>query len=164
MRFRAKLGSAGFDVGDDTRLPSDLAVLRNGFSIPHERRRTVWECHAAVSEHGRKQLYAISPPSRLTASKRAADLPTPSAPGPNSRHRPTVIYQSIAAISSRHRIDPDLISSVIRAESNFNAHAVSPQGRTGVHATDAENGVQLGVANRLIHRRMWMAAQSIFVN
>src|SRR5437667_12593800 len=114
-----------------TSFASDLAVLRNGFSIPHER-------HEQIGTITRLYLtldgtnYADVPTEQIEHfEKGPAELPAPkvqAAPAglavPPST--PATLDQAIAAGSQRYQLDADLIASVIRAESNFNPHAVSP--------------------------------------
>jgi soluble lytic murein transglycosylase-like protein len=50
-------------------------------------------------------------------------------------------------ISSRHHLDPDLVNSVIRAESGFNTRAVSPKGAQGLMQLMPQTASLLGVAN-----------------
>jgi len=53
----------------------------------------------------------------------------------------------INAVSSRHHLDPDLINSVIHAESGFNPRAVSPKGAQGLMQLMPQTASRLGVAN-----------------
>jgi soluble lytic murein transglycosylase-like protein len=53
----------------------------------------------------------------------------------------------VSAASSRNNIDPDLIFSVIRAESGFNPNAVSPKGALGLMQLMPETAALLGVQN-----------------
>jgi soluble lytic murein transglycosylase-like protein len=55
--------------------------------------------------------------------------------------------QAINTASDRTQIDPDLISSVIHAESGFNPHAVSPKGAQGLMQLMPKTAANLGVAN-----------------
>ncbi|MGH9523182.1 MAG: lytic transglycosylase domain-containing protein [Terriglobales bacterium] len=57
------------------------------------------------------------------------------------------IPDAIAAASDRHGIDADLLYSVIRAESDFNSHAVSPKGAQGLMQLMPATAANLGVAN-----------------
>ncbi len=46
-----------------------------------------------------------------------------------------------------NRLDPEFVASVIRAESNFKPHAVSPKGAQGLMQLMPSTAAQLGVAN-----------------
>ena len=49
--------------------------------------------------------------------------------------------------SGRYRLDPDLVNSVIKAESGFNVRAVSPKGAQGLMQLMPRDGFELGVPN-----------------
>ena len=49
--------------------------------------------------------------------------------------------------SSKNRLDPDFVSSVIKAESNFKTHAVSKKGALGLMQLMPSTAAQLGVAD-----------------
>jgi soluble lytic murein transglycosylase-like protein len=53
----------------------------------------------------------------------------------------------INAVSSRHHLDPDLINSVIHAESDFNPRAVSPKGAQGLMQLMPQTASRLGVVD-----------------
>jgi soluble lytic murein transglycosylase-like protein len=53
----------------------------------------------------------------------------------------------INSISARQHLDPDLINSVIHAESGFNPQAVSPKGAQGLMQLMPKTSTKLGVAN-----------------
>jgi soluble lytic murein transglycosylase-like protein len=57
------------------------------------------------------------------------------------------LQQLINATGDRHNIDPDFISSVIHAESDFNPHAVSHKGAQGLMQLMPQTASQLGVDN-----------------
>jgi len=62
--------------------------------------------------------------------------------------RPQVdLNQVVNDASGRYRLDPDLVASVIKAESGFNAHAISPKGALGLMQLMPGTASQLGVAN-----------------
>ena len=49
--------------------------------------------------------------------------------------------------SAEYHLDPDLVNSVIHAESGFNSHAVSPKGARGLMQLMPNTASQLGVNN-----------------
>ncbi|MBZ5599960.1 MAG: lytic transglycosylase domain-containing protein [Acidobacteriia bacterium] len=118
---------------------SDLAILRNGFSVRHEKRAVI----GAVT-----RLY----PS--TNSDSYIDIPTDQidhfekdlwSPPAATHAGPERLKDVISEVSGRHHLDPDLVSSVIRAESGFNPRAVSPKGAQGLMQLMPHTASQLGV-------------------
>ena len=121
---------------------SDLALLRNGFSIRHERREvvgSVTRLYLGMDSNG----YLDVPTTEIDHFEK--DLSAPAAgKTPRSSQEMTEV---INAVSSRHHLDPDLINSVIRAESGFNPRAVSRKGAQGLMQLMPQTASQLGVAN-----------------
>ena len=78
-------------------------------------------------------------------------LPTPVAS--NLAAPPSVATQAfdldqvVREASSKNRLDPDFVSSVIMAESNFKTHAVSKKGALGLMQLMPATAAQLGVAD-----------------
>ena len=58
---------------------------------------------------------------------------------------PTSLRPLILAAAREHQIDPGLISAVIRVESNFSPHAVSPKGARGLMQLMPATARRLGV-------------------
>jgi hypothetical protein len=117
---------------------ADLAILRNGFSIRHERREVVGEV---------TRLYLNRDGSGYVDVRSEEidhfehDL-SPSA-GTTALELPDVV----GAASHRYHLDPDLVNSVIRAESGFNPKAVSRKGAMGLMQLEPQTAAQLGVAD-----------------
>ncbi len=57
------------------------------------------------------------------------------------------LEQVVREASNRNRLDPDFVSSVIMAESNFKTHAVSKKGALGLMQLMPATAAQLGVAD-----------------
>jgi soluble lytic murein transglycosylase-like protein len=55
--------------------------------------------------------------------------------------------QLVREAAAKNRLDPDFVASVIRAESNFKPHAVSPKGARGLMQLMPSTAAQLGVAD-----------------
>ncbi len=135
---------------------AEMAVLRNGFSIRHERREVIGDVTrlyvkadgssyvdvpTAEIEHFEE---AESPAPENQASGLNSPLLTKGArdraPGPQLD-----LDEVVNAASGRYRLDPDLVSSVIKAESGFNVRAVSPKGAQGLMQLMPDTASKLGV-------------------
>jgi soluble lytic murein transglycosylase-like protein len=57
------------------------------------------------------------------------------------------LNQVVNSASAAYHLDPDLVNSVIHAESGFNSHAVSPKGAQGLMQLMPDTASKLGVAN-----------------
>jgi soluble lytic murein transglycosylase-like protein len=129
---------------------SDFAILRNGFSIRHERRETigtVTRLYLSADKAG----YVDIATDQIERFEKDSSPPPPSAP-PRSISlappaKPLNLNEVINSISDRHHIDPDLINSVIHAESGFNPRAVSPKGARGLMQLMPQTASRLGVSN-----------------
>lgn len=121
---------------------TDIAILRNGFSISHQRREVIGSVtRLYLSSDGAG--YADVPTSEIERIEPEL-LPPADWTIPESGHE---LPEVISTISNRHQLDPDLINSVIRAESDFNPKAVSPKGARGLMQLMPRTASQLGVAN-----------------
>jgi soluble lytic murein transglycosylase-like protein len=101
---------------------------------------------------------AIQPASQPLANKPAVTQPLakPLLPTPVSSNLTTApsaatqafdLDQVVREASSRNRLDPDFVRSVISAESNFKVHAVSKKGALGLMQLMPSTAAQLGVAD-----------------
>lgn len=136
----------------------EVAVLKNGFSIRHERREIVGNVtRLYVSADG--SSYIDVPTSDIEHYEPAPDVPasTPSgvanyarnasASAEKSAQTPVDLNEVVNTASGRYRLDPDLVNSVIKAESGFNVRAVSPKGAQGLMQLMPGTASQLGVPN-----------------
>ena len=120
---------------------ADVAVLRNGFSIRHERREvvgSVTRLYLGSETNG----YVDVPTDDIDHFE--ADLSVPAAA---QTHSSQSVDEVVNTVSGRHHLDPDLINSVIHAESGFNPRAVSPKGAQGLMQLMPQTASRLGVAN-----------------
>ena len=136
----------GLAVSSTVAFGSELAILHNGFSIRHEKSEIVGSVTRLYLGSDRSG-YVDIPTDQIDRFEK--DL-TPSIIVPASapvREQPQSLNQVIDTISDRHHLDPDLINSVIHAESGFNPRAVSPKGAQGLMQLMPRTASQLGVAN-----------------
>ncbi len=118
---------------------ADLAVLRNGFSIRHERREvlgSVTRLYLGADRDG----FVDVPTTEIDRFEQDLSVPL-------AAHGAQPMNEAINAVSSRHHLDPDLINSVIHAESGFNPKAVSPKGAKGLMQLMPQTASRLGVVN-----------------
>jgi soluble lytic murein transglycosylase-like protein len=120
-------------------LASELAVLHNGYTIRserHEVRGTITRLYM-VEGSG----YVDVPTSQID---HFAPDPTPPSPKTSQASSPP-LENVVATASSRHHLDPDLVNSVIHAESGFDPNAVSPKGAQGLMQLMPGTASRLGV-------------------
>src|SRR5579871_4932960 len=132
---------------------AEVAVLRNGFTIQHERREVVGELtRLYLSVDGASYVdvptmdidhYEEAPAPPVTSTPAAVSGPAAGFPA-----RPkTDLTDVVNEASGRYSLDPDLVNSVIKAESAFNVRAVSPKGAQGLMQLMPGTASQLGVPN-----------------
>lgn len=99
---------------------------------------------APVAAH-QATLATASQPAPVTAANKtsAQAVSVPAAPATQNVDLDQVVRE--AAI--KNRLDPDFVSSVIKAESNFKVHAVSKKGAQGLMQLMPGTAAQLGVAD-----------------
>jgi soluble lytic murein transglycosylase-like protein len=145
---------------------TDLAILHNGFSVRHERRENLGAKTRLYLSAGNSSYIDIATDQIERFEK---DMAPPVAPAASSASptaslaiapqriattanvvapaKPQNLNDVINTISDRHHLDPDLISSVIHAESGFNPRAVSPKGARGLMQLMPQTASKLGVSN-----------------
>lgn len=127
-------------VGGQLRA-AEMANLRNGFSIRHER-------HEMVGATTR--LYMSADPTGGYVDVPTAEIESfePAPPEPKNVSVPAKaqdLRTIVSAASDQHQVDADLIASVIHAESANNARAVSRKGAQGLMQLMPGTASKLGV-------------------
>jgi soluble lytic murein transglycosylase-like protein len=151
---------------------ADLAILSNGFSIRHDH-RVVMGATTRLFLTADGSSFTDVPTAEITSYEK--DLSPPPAPDPPAgalKANPAAATHSAAAVppafsasrstprpsaaelntvvnsaSETYHLDPDLVNSVIHAESGFNSHAVSPKGAQGLMQLMPQTANNLGVNN-----------------
>lgn len=127
-----------------TQLPAaEMANLRNGFSIRHER-------HEIMGEVTR--LYLTSGPSGSSLDVATDQIQGFEPAPPETANEPGAaagrdLRAIISDASARSHVDADFIASVIRAESAGNPKAISPKGAQGLMQLMPQTATTLGVKN-----------------
>jgi hypothetical protein len=139
-RFLGVIGMLGLSLGLHA---TDVAVLNNGFSIRHERREVTGPVtRLYVNTDG--SSYVDVPTSEIGHFE--TDL-TPAQVSVKATADSANLSDLISDVSGRHHLDPDLVNSVIHAESGFNPHAVSRKGAQGLMQLMPQTASRLGVEN-----------------
>jgi Transglycosylase SLT domain len=140
-----------------TCFAADLAVLRNGNAIRHERkeiRGAVTRLYTAVTNDG----YIEIPSDQIDHFERDIS-PVPASVGSRAQAGTSLnpwsqealtkegLNQALNSAGERHQIDPDFIRSVIKAESGFHPDAVSRKGALGLMQLMPGTALELGVTN-----------------
>src|SRR5271155_2908341 len=137
---------------------ADTAVLRNGFSIRHERRQVVGTITRLYIDGDNSSFVDVptaeidhfeAVPEESSASRPAKAKNDPAqSQSPAENFQPsTDLNEVVREASGTYHLDPDLVTSVIRAESGFNVRAVSPKGAQGLMQLMPQTASQLGVHN-----------------
>lgn len=154
-----------------TASATEVAILRNGFTIRHEKRILVGNTtrlflsttdETSFIDVPTAQIERIEPDLSPPPAPDPAPAPSatpqtgvvapPASPAaatsiPPAAHSTMGVADAVNAASDRYRLDPDLLNSVIRAESGFNPHAVSRKGAQGLMQLMPETASKLGVPN-----------------
>jgi soluble lytic murein transglycosylase-like protein len=134
-------------VGLVSALPlhaAELANLRNGFSIRHQRHETAGETTRLYMNESPDSGYIDVPTAEIESFEPAPhDAQEAAAQAPNLRDLNTIVNGA----SARNQVDADFIASVIRAESANNPRAVSPKGAQGLMQLMPQTASMLGVKN-----------------
>jgi len=154
---------------------ADLAVLKNGSTIPFLRKEEIGTITRLYIPGGHMDILTSQIASYDKDDLPLDDLSSGAQPAPSSpmmtnapmvpaSSAPAKVQQASAAAqapaipptranidqlvreaASKHQLDPDFVASVIKAESDFNPHAVSPKGARGLMQLMPQTATQLGV-------------------
>jgi soluble lytic murein transglycosylase-like protein len=148
---------------------ADAAVLRNGYTIRHEHRQIIGTLTRLYLD-GNKANFVDVPTAEIDHFEELPPEATPALTADlanNEMNRtsvaplniarptdfskpdlgPTDLSEVIKNASGTYRLDPDLVNSVIKAESGFNIRAISPKGAQGLMQLMPQTASQLGVQN-----------------
>jgi soluble lytic murein transglycosylase-like protein len=152
-------------VGQICASAADLAILKNGSSIPFLRKEQdgavtrlyipgghmdIPTAEIASYDKDDSPLEDSAAATQPTAAQAVpAAMPNATATGTMPALAPAQVNidQLVREASTRYRLDPDFVSSVIKAESNFKVHAISPKGAQGLMQLMPGTAAQLGVAD-----------------
>ena len=125
----------------------ETATLRNGFSIHYERRESLGESTRLYLSDSSENFVDVPTNDivQIEVDKvPAAATPAQAKPQAVDHHR-IKLEEALSAASQKNNISPDLLRSVIRAESGFNPNARSVKGAQGLMQLMPATAAYLGV-------------------
>ena len=144
MSLRAKLVTLiALAALSASAFAADIAVLRNGFTIRHQRREVMGTTTRLFFESGKQSGWIDVPTAQIASYQREEVEAAESSPPSKIEGIPGLVQ----AASDRHQVDADLVNSVIHAESGFNPRARSPKGALGLMQLMPQTASRLGVGN-----------------
>jgi soluble lytic murein transglycosylase-like protein len=128
---------------------ADLAVLSNGFTIRHDHRVAIGDTTRLFFTADDSSFTDVAT-AQITGYEKDQSFVTlpPPKPGPQpyiAAHSSADLNQVVNSASAAYRLDPDLVNSVIHAESGFNSRAVSRKGARGLMQLMPSTASTLGV-------------------
>ena len=163
FRIATLLGAAALAMNARAAAGAELAILNNGFSIRHEH-RLVMGTTTRLYLSADNSSFTDVPTDDITGYEKdlsiqmqVVDAHAPAVALPATAKSETTkvpplksaaavpLNQVVDSASANYQLDPDLVNSVIHAESGFNAHAISPKGARGLMQLMPSTASQLGV-------------------
>ncbi|MGZ4900958.1 MAG: lytic transglycosylase domain-containing protein, partial [Candidatus Angelobacter sp.] len=145
---------------------AQIAVLRNGFSIRFDHKELIGNSTRLYTTAGYLDIASdqitsfeedetpVVPEPQTTAQPAAQPLAaTSKTAAPATAVQNIDLDQVVREASSRNRLDPDFVSSVIRAESNFKPHAVSKKGALGLMQLMPATAARVAHTLKIIFKR-----------
>jgi hypothetical protein len=125
-------------------LAGETATLRNGFTIHYERRETLNETTRLFLTESAESFVDV--PSADIVEIEADKVPATTAPARRpAAHQPVRLDEALSAASRKNNLSPELLRSVVRVESGFNANARSAKGAQGLMQLMPATAAQMGV-------------------
>lgn len=129
-------------------LGGETATLRNGFSIHYVNRESLGEVTRLFLSDSKDNFVDVPSDDILEIEEDTAPAVAPEIPPKHGPHA-VDLDEALSAASYRNNLSPDLVRSVVRAESGFNPNARSGKGAQGLMQLMPQTASQLGVKNAL---------------
>jgi Transglycosylase SLT domain len=128
----------------------ETATLRNGFTIHYQRRELRGDVARLYILESADSFVDVPADDILEVETDGAPPATPGvAPQTGRPAHPINLEEALSAASHHYNVSPDLLRSVIRAESGFNPNARSVKGAQGLMQLMPETAARLGVRNAM---------------
>jgi len=131
-------------------LAAERVNLANGFDMRCDHHAQVGTVVRLYMSRGENSFIEMKP-AEITSYEAVPDppptTPPPSASKPRTEAKltPADLHLMLADAGEQHNVDADLLASVVKAESNGNAHAVSHAGARGLMQLMPGTAADLGV-------------------
>ena len=151
MRLAHKLAIAAIAIATPlASLAAERVHLTNGFDMRCDHHAEVGSIVRLYMSRGENSFIDMKA-AEITSYETVPDLPpaTNAAPTPKSRTEarltPADLHLMLADAGEQHNVDSDLLASIVKAESNGNARAVSHAGARGLMQLMPRTAADLGV-------------------
>jgi hypothetical protein len=139
VMFAALLALSGLSAS-----AREIAVLRNGYTIPHERREVLGEMTRLYLAETQENFVDLLTTDIASFEKAEVVSLRVLEPPPSN-----AVDTLVSDACDRNNVDPDLVNSVIAAESGFNPKAVSRKGAQGLMQLMPNTAAALGVQDAM---------------
>lgn len=125
---------------------AEIAQLRNGFSIRHERHEAGGPLTRLYMSASGGSYIEVATDQIVAYEHEEGTQIAPAAPN-NKAKAIKPISEHVSNASNSYGVDADFLNSVIRHESGFNPRAVSPKGARGLMQLMPQTASKLGVTD-----------------
>ena len=126
----------------------ETATLRNGFTIHYQRRELRGEVARLYLSESADSFVDVPADDIIETETDSTPPAAPKVKPQTARPtHPIDLEEALSAASRHYNVSPDLLRSVVRAESGFKADAVSTRGAQGLMQLMPKTAAQLGVRN-----------------
>jgi soluble lytic murein transglycosylase-like protein len=125
---------------------AQLVILQNGFVMHVDHLETRGDMTRLYMDEGTRNFVDVQRDQIVRMEEIPEPPPPPLAPSMAPR-RTVSLEEIVTTASNRYGIDPDIVLSLIHAESAFDPKAVSPKGAQGLMQLMPQTATSMGVEN-----------------
>jgi soluble lytic murein transglycosylase-like protein len=126
---------------------AELAILQNGRVMRVDHLESRGEFTRLYMDEGTKNYVDVQQNQIVRFEEVPEPPPAPALATVLAPVRPATLEEIVNSASNRYGIDPDIVLSLIRAESAFDPKAVSPKGAQGLMQLMPQTATLMGVEN-----------------
>jgi Transglycosylase SLT domain len=144
LKFKFVMFAALLAVSGLSSSAREIAVLRNGYTIPHEHREVLGEVTRLYLAEAQDNFVEVPTTDIASFEREEVVLLRVLQPPPSA-----AVDTLVSDFCDRNNLDPDLVNSVIAAESGFNPNAVSRKGAQGLMQLMPGTAAALGIQDAM---------------